>query len=503
MTGFQYCNIPTLRYSYSIVQFFYRITIILSLFLFFPNFGQNILYGKEISRELSSVDVGALSESAISIVFTGEENGYLEPCGCSKGELGGLPRRHTLINQLRANSENCVLLSLGDISKEVGRQDEIKMEITLKALDQMGYFAHNIGEKDINMGIELLSYLSQTSDVNFISSNIVFLNSPGLNVRPYVIKEMEIDETTVKIGILGILSPELVDGDYPNVEVMDPIVSLKNLISDLNGKTDILVLLSHANMDDSIKLAEIFSELDLIISGHGVDEPALYLKRVNNTSVVPVGEKGKYLGVITFPLEHDQGGKAKHNKTYVPNSRLEYYGLGTQMESAVEIILVDERFENSTEIERLLKIYQQRLEDEELLKSVLKVDPPSNFAFVGNDDCAICHNKIFRHWAETRHASAYETLVRVEHEYDPECVSCHTIGLHYFTGFETIESTPKLKGVGCESCHGPGSNHKETQSKDYGSVNADSCIICHEEGHSPNFQFEEYWQKIVHPPEDK
>jgi len=514
MTGLQYCNILTLRYSCSIVQFFYRITIILSFLLFLPNYGQNILCGKEMSRELSSSDVGALprsvgalSESAISIVFTGEENGYLEPCGCSKGELGGLPRRHTLINQLRANSENCVLLSLGDISREVGRQDEIKMEVTLKALDQMGYFAHNIGEKDINMGLELLSYLSQTSDVNFISSNIVFLNSPGLSVRPYVIKEIEIDETTVKIGILGILSPELVDDDYQNVEVLDPVVSLKDLLSDLHGKADILVLLSHAKMDDSIKLAKIFPELDLIISGHGVDEPALYLKRVNGTSVVPVGEKGKHLGVITFSLEHGQVGKAEHDKTgktSIPNSRLEYYGLGTQMEKpAVEIILVDERFDNSPEIERLLKIYQQRLKDEELLKGVFKIDPPSNLTFTGNDDCAICHNKIFRHWAETHHASAYETLVRVEHEYDPECVSCHTIGLHYYTGFETIESTPKMKGVGCESCHGPGSNHKETQSKDYGSVNADSCVTCHEDEHSPDFQFEEYWRKIVHPPEDK
>jgi 2',3'-cyclic-nucleotide 2'-phosphodiesterase (5'-nucleotidase family) len=457
-----------------------------------------------MSSELSSSDVGALSESAISIIFTGEENGYLEPCGCSTGELGGLPRRHTLINRLRNSNENCVLLSLGDISREVGRQGEIKMEITLKALDQMGYFAHNIGEKDINMGLELLGYLSQTSDVNFISSNIVFLNSPGINVRPYVIKEIETKEATVKIGILGILSPELVDDDYQNIEVLDPIVSLKNLLSDLNGKADILVLLSHAKMDDSVKLVEIFPELDLIISGHGVDEPVLYLKRINNTSIVPVGEKGRHLGVITFPLEYGPGGKTKHDKTSIPNSRLEYYGLGTQMEkSAVEIILVDERFENSPEIERLLKIYQQRLKDEELLKRVFKVDPPSNLTFIGNDDCAICHNKIFRHWAETRHASAYETLVRVEHEYDPECVSCHTIGLHYFTGFETIESTPKLKGVGCESCHGPGSSHKETQSKDYGSVNADSCITCHEDEHSPNFQFEEYWQKIVHPPEDK
>lgn len=500
MKDSQYCNIPTLRYLFLVSQFLLRITTISSLFLFFSNYGQDILFGMEMS-----------SESAINIVFTGEENGYLEPCGCSERELGGLSRRHTLINSLRHNKENFVLLSLGDISREVGRQDEIKMEITIKALDRMGYFAHNIGEKDINMGLELLSYLSQTSEVNFISSNIVFRNLPGLNVMPYAIKEIEIGKKTMKIGVLGILSPELVDDSHQqNIEIIDPTVSLKNLLSDLNEKTDILVLLSHAEIDDSVKLAEAFPELDLIVSGHKIDEPALYLKRINNTSIVPVGEKGKHLGVIRFSREHWYVGEIKNNKIYMPVSKSEYYGMSryygsdTRIEEPViEIIRIDGRYEKSPEIEGLLKIYQQRLRDEELLKRVFKIDHPSNSIFIGNDDCAICHNKIYRHWAETRHASAYETLVRVGHEYDPECVSCHTIGLHYYTGFETIESTPEMKGVGCESCHGPGSNHKETQSKDYGSVNADDCMVCHEDEHSPNFQFKEYWQKIVHPMEDK
>jgi hypothetical protein len=93
--------------------------------------------------------------------------------------------------------------------------------------------------------------------------------------------------------------------------------------------------------------------------------------------------------------------------------------------------------------------------------------------------------------------------VKVEHEYDPECVACHVIGLNYFTGFETMESTPALKGVGCESCHGPGSSHKETQSIDYGKVDVENCEICHNDEHSPNFEFKDYWQKIKHPREEK
>jgi hypothetical protein len=453
------------------------------MLLVLSNRNNDRLYGNETDTSLNET-----SEPAINIIFTGEENGYLEPCGCSEKELGGLPRRHSLINLLRERDENWIILSLGDLPGKVGRQDEIKMETTLKALDRMGYTAHNIGEKDISIGIDLLGYLSQISSVDFISSNIVNLNPQILNIKPYVVKEIKIKGTTLKVGILGIVSPELIDDAYQEIEVVDPIASLKPLIRKLSDKTDLLILLSHAEIKDSIKIAEVYPEFDLIISGHMVDRPSLYLEKVKDTYVIPVGEKGKYLGTITMPPKFSRTNEGRPSNSNLPS---------------VEIIALDERFEDSPEIAMLLRIYQQRLKEEELLVQVFKAALPSNLTFIGNDDCAVCHNKIFKHWKETGHASAYETLVRSEHEYDPECVACHVIGLNYFTGFETIDSTPKLKGVGCESCHGPGSAHKETQSKDYGMVDADSCIICHEDEHSPNFEFKEYWQKIMHPPEEK
>jgi hypothetical protein len=426
--------------------------------------------------------------SSVHVAFTGEENGYLEPCGCSEAQLGGFPKRHTLINHLMKKDENLILLSLGDIPDKIGRQDEIKMETALSALDQMGYVAHNLGEKDLDIGSDLLGYLSQISNVDFLSSNIVDFTPQVLNIKPYIIKEIKNKGLILRVGILGILSPELIESNYQDMEVKDPVESLKPLISDLIGKTDFLILLSHAEMEESVRIAEACPEFDLIISGHRVDRPDLYLEKVNNTYVIPVGEKGKYLGKITLQLRRKQLGADQHVSSFVP---------------PIETIALDERYEDSPEIESLLKIYQQRLKDEELVKNLFKTEPPSNLAFIGNNDCSACHNKIFKHWEETSHASAYETLLKSGHEYDPECLECHTIGLNYFTGFETIETTPELKGVGCESCHGPGSSHKETQSKDYGGVGVDQCIVCHESEHSPHFQYGDYWKKIVHPLEEK
>jgi hypothetical protein len=462
----------------------FKTFVFVSLLLILSNQGCNSHFGKETGGNLEK----ASSVPSIHVLFTGEENGYLEPCGCSEVQLGGFLKRHTLINHLKKKDENLVLLSLGDLPGKVGRQDEIKMETALDALDRMGYVAHNIGEKDLNLGIDLLGYLSQISNVDFISSNIVGFATQVLKIKPYIIKEIRTKEATLTVGILGIVSPELIEHTSQDIEVRDPILSLKPLISDLYDKTDILILLSHAEMEESLKIAEVYPELNLIISGHLVDRPDLYTRKVNNTYVIPVGEKGKYVGKITLSTQQKQTGEDEHFNSFSP---------------AIEITPLDGRFTDSPEIATLLRIYQQRLKDEELLAQVFKTDPPANLTFIGNDDCVLCHNKIFKHWEETGHASAYETLVKAEHEYDPECVECHVIGLNYFTGFETIDSTPELKGVGCESCHGPGSSHKETQSKDYGRVGVENCEICHNDEHSPNFEFQDYWQKIKHPREEK
>ena len=43
--------------------------------------------------------------------------------------------------------------------------------------------------------------------------------------------------------------------------------------------------------------------------------------------------------------------------------------------------------------------------------------------------------------------------------YDAECVTCHTTGFEYNSGWESEAATPYLKGNQCENCHGPASKH--------------------------------------------
>ena len=81
------------------------------------------------------------------------------------------------------------------------------------------------------------------------------------------------------------------------------------------------------------------------------------------------------------------------------------------------------------------------------------------------------------------------TLLKKERYFDSGCVSCHTTGLGYATGFQIGDQHATLKGVQCETCHGPGKQHVGNPKKTNIRSGADTalCLECHDTKHSPGF----------------
>ena len=60
------------------------------------------------------------------------------------------------------------------------------------------------------------------------------------------------------------------------------------------------------------------------------------------------------------------------------------------------------------------------------------------------------------------------------------------------------ESTPHLQEVGCESCHGPGSEHVRLPEQPYGAISITSCTSCHDAANDPDFNYYEDRRLVSH-----
>lgn len=123
-----------------------------------------------------------------------------------------------------------------------------------------------------------------------------------------------------------------------------------------------------------------------------------------------------------------------------------------------------------------------------------------HFKYVGDKACKTCHKVEHESWLASKHANAWN-LLKAEDQAKPECASCHS------TGKTAADSL--LVGVGCESCHGPGSEYKSMKNmKDPAlfaaagglPVTEKTCLQCHNKN-SPTykeFNFTEAMKTGVH-----
>lgn len=95
-------------------------------------------------------------------------------------------------------------------------------------------------------------------------------------------------------------------------------------------------------------------------------------------------------------------------------------------------------------------------------------------AYVGIEGCS-CHRSEITFWKRSKHARAFRLLkagifkaAKKKAKLDPAedytedegCVKCHVTGYKKRGGFVSLAVTPSLAVIGCEVCHGPGSEYR-------------------------------------------
>jgi len=452
-----------------------------------------------------------------ALVLTGQQNGYIEPCGCTglANQKGGLARRHTFIRELRDDRGWPVVpLDVGNQTRRIGEQEQIKFARTADALRTMEYGAVALGSEDLRLPMaSLLNATNPDGSDNtiFVGANVAVL---ARDLQPTI---KVIEAGGKKIGVTAVLGAEheaKLNGDDFVHEA--PLKALKAAATELKAqKCDYYVLLSHASMDETKALAKDVPIFDLVVTAGGYGEPTAELEQIQGTKslLAQVGTKGMYAGVVG--VFNDKQDPIRYQR--VP---------------------LDDRFKDSPEMRQLMADYQKQLEQMGL--DELRVFPrkhPSGHQFVGSETCAGCHTKAAAVWSKTPHAHATDSLVHpgergdVPRHFDPECLSCHVTGWEpqkyypFDSGYLSLQETPQLQHNGCENCHGPGSAHVAAENGEgnptealiaqlrnemklplAGGVAERKCMECHDLDNSPDFHlegaFEKYWKEVEHRGKD-
>ena len=147
-------------------------------------------------------------------------------------------------------------------------------------------------------------------------------------------------------------------------------------------------------------------------------------------------------------------------------------------------------------------------------------DSKSSASYVGSKTCKKCHLAVHKSWAKTKMGQALETLkpgnakeIKEKFSLDPnkdysrdeKCLKCHVTGYGKSGGYvipdpndkKAVRKAKKLAGVGCESCHGPGSEYNKLHTEIMKSkrkykieemyaagmqkIGKETCAVCHNE----------------------
>ncbi len=410
------------------------------------------------------------------IIYTGDSGGEVESCGCSALAYGGLSRRATLVNFLRASYPDAVFVDAGDFfSPTAGEQDRLKNEITAEAYGAFGYDAVNLGEDDFDFGADFLTDLVEINKIPIISSNVY-----AAGKEPFAPAFTVVNRAGLKVGIIGFLNPELAAGkDLHPVDAKPYKKLLQTAVRDLARQADVIICLAHVGNLDKARAfaAKCPREIDVVVAGHrGGLTPQT--ENVGGRWMVYTRSRNRYVGMLKLALDEDNDVVSAENQVLPVTKE-------TTQDEATQVIVA-----------RYYAALRKLVDEKKLLKPPEDV-PPGGFIYVGSSSCGGCHAAQAEQWKGTAHAAAYDTLKKTGRETDPECVGCHVTGYGFRGGYVGPQK-PDLLGVGCEECHGPGEGHARSPGIKTPAIIEATCTRCHDPERSPAFDYARYLASVGH-----
>lgn len=270
---------------------------------------------------LSLMSFSEEKKKHITILHTNDVHSHIDPFpidDANYANLGGVARRYSLVESIRQENPNTLLLDAGDIFQGTPYFNFYGGELEFKLMSKLKYDAATIGNHDFDNGIDGLYAQLPHAEFEFLSANYDFSNTilDG-HTKPYKVFHRD----GIRIGVFGLgIELEGLVGKklYKETKYLDPVGVAQDTIATLKSeeKCDLVICLSHLGYNyhsDKIsdtKLASLTRDIDLIIGGHThsfLPEPTVAKNSEGKNMLInQVGWAGINLGRIDFYLDEQK-----------------------------------------------------------------------------------------------------------------------------------------------------------------------------------------------------
>jgi hypothetical protein len=448
--------------------------------------------------------------------------GALAPCGCSEVMRGGVARLAEQIAHARQNGEAVLYFDVGntlfpssEFPLEAVAQQELKARTMSAALSAIGLDAHLAGVLDLARGRDWLSELRLPEvpgpgrkSFDVAGHQLALVTASSAVDASKLAREARARGAEVVIAAIPRSFEALLRGHHEAPEV-DLIVAtgdgggeVSNEVNRLAGGTPRVVHLqprgqSLLRLDVALPTRrrptwavgefERSRELDALdqrieILRAQVNEPTLgdEMKHLRKAKLLELVERRAALAA-TAPVARPRDGTL-----------------------SARFIPIEPSLPESGKVKALVAAYDAEVGEMNLgwaREHGRDCAPPTVEArgFVGTSTCVGCHPRQADFWKRTKHARSFGALRDVGKQFHLDCIGCHVTGWQQRGGVCRIDKTAERDHVGCEACHGPGSEHVRVPIKRtiaLGRV-AKTCTGCHDAENSPHFDFEKWVTQVT------
>lgn len=410
------------------------------------------------------------TSSGLTLIYSGNLDGELEPCGCTaEGDYGGIRRRASALATLRKADPDVFVISAGGLLSGFAANGRITNEFILSGFAQLDYDAIGLQWSDLQYGAEFLKQpalpwvASNWHDGDFSHERRVHRGGHTLAFFTWLDPD-----SSPQQGMLG-----------QHRQVNGNTAALALALARARADGALTVLATTLTLKSAQKQLPL-KDIDVLLIRSRYEEygePRL----VDHTLILQPGSRGMRLGRADLGLDADGRIAAWHH----------------------EVIPLPKTVANAPGLAQWYAKYNAKVkENYQRMAALRKAQDQGKTAFAGADACKDCHSEAYAAWSESHHARAFGALEDVNKSFDPDCLQCHTVGFNEPGGFIDLDVTATLTNVQCESCHGAAREHVasggRTPVAHYRWEPTRMCAQCHTQPHSPMFDFAKYWPRIRH-----